>query len=177
MMATLEAQGRLDNTLVVVWSDHGEQFWEHGGFQHNQSLHAEENDAIFFLSGLDVVAQAWTEPTSTVDILPTVLQHLGQPIPGGLAGCPVKKAEVGRPQFSARQHSDAVTQAVTVGNQKLIHGWSGSFLRYDIEVDPEESVNLYEEGGAEEAVLWRHLESEVAALGRVLPEETPKGMP
>jgi arylsulfatase A-like enzyme len=177
MMAMLEARGRLDNTVVVVWSDHGEQFWEHGNFQHNQSLHAEENDAIFFMSGPDIAAEAWTEPTGGVDILPTVLQQLGQPIPDGLDGCPVKKIEANRPQFSVRQSSDAVSQAVTVGRQKLIYDWSGSFSRYDLEVDPEELVNLYQGGAEEDAALWRDLEPEVAALQRVLPLETPQGMP
>ena len=177
MMSTLEAGGHLDNTLVVVWSDHGEQFWEHDDFQHNRSLHAEENDAIFFISGPDVAAEAWTGPTSGVDIVPTVLQHLGQPIPTALAGCPVNKAEEDRPRFSVRQSSDAVTQAVTVGRQKLIYDWSGSFLRFDRESDPEELLDLYQAGGEEEAALWRHLKPEVAALQQVLPKETPQGMP
>ncbi|HNH49305.1 MAG TPA: sulfatase-like hydrolase/transferase, partial [Myxococcota bacterium] len=177
MMATFEAQGRLDDTLVVLWSDHGEQFWEHEEFQHNNSLHTEENDAIFLISGPDVKAEAWTQSTSGVDILPTLLQHLGQPIPDGLPGCPVGKAKEDRPQFAVRQSDDAITQAVTVGSQKLIYAWSGSFSRYDREVDPEERVDLYQAGGEEEAALWPLLKPEVAALQAVIPEETPQGLP
>ena len=177
MLDTFEAQGLLDNTLTVVWSDHGEQLWEHGDFQHNRSLYGEENDAIFLISGPDIAALAWTEPTSGLDLLPTLLQRLGQPIPAGLPGCPVGKAEVDRPQFSARQSRDVVSQAVTVGSQKLVYDWSGSYARYDREVDPDELVNLYQQGGEEEAALWPLLKPEVAALQRVLPEQTPQGLP
>ena len=46
--ANLESQGLLDDTLVVFWSDHGEQQLERGGWAHGQGLHPEENDAILF---------------------------------------------------------------------------------------------------------------------------------
>jgi arylsulfatase A-like enzyme len=177
MLATFEAQGRLDNTLVVVWTDHGEQFWEHDDFQHNRSLHAEENDAIWMISGPDVVGEAWTGTTSGVDVLPTLLEQLGQPIPEGLAGCPVGKAERDRPQFAVRRDDDTIMQAVTVGHQKLIYAWDGSLSRYDREVDPGELVNLYQAGGKQEAELWAWLKPEVAALQEVIPGMTPTGLP
>ncbi len=34
----LRSRGNWDNTLVVVTSDHGEEFWDHGGFEHGHSL-------------------------------------------------------------------------------------------------------------------------------------------
>ena len=37
----LRAAGRLDRTIVVVTSDHGEEFHEHGGWTHGQSLYEE----------------------------------------------------------------------------------------------------------------------------------------
>jgi arylsulfatase A-like enzyme len=42
----LEEMGALEDTLVVLASDHGEQLWDHGSLGHNTSLHHEENDAI-----------------------------------------------------------------------------------------------------------------------------------
>jgi len=35
---TLDAAGVLEHTWLVVTSDHGEEFWEHGGFLHGHSL-------------------------------------------------------------------------------------------------------------------------------------------
>jgi len=37
----LKARGRYDNTLLVVTSDHGEEFWEHGRFEHGHDLWSE----------------------------------------------------------------------------------------------------------------------------------------
>jgi len=34
----LKEQGRWDNTLLVITSDHGEEFWDHGSFEHGHSL-------------------------------------------------------------------------------------------------------------------------------------------
>lgn len=39
LLRTLEAQGKLDNTIVIVTADHGEQFGEHGLFVHGNSLY------------------------------------------------------------------------------------------------------------------------------------------
>lgn len=38
----LRERGHWDNTLIVVFSDHGEQFWEHHQYGHGVSLHEEE---------------------------------------------------------------------------------------------------------------------------------------
>jgi len=39
LLDSLEASGRLRNTLIVVASDHGEEFGEHGLFGHGNSLY------------------------------------------------------------------------------------------------------------------------------------------
>jgi arylsulfatase A-like enzyme len=41
LIAELEARGVLDNTIVIVTSDHGEQFGEHGLFLHSNSLYTQ----------------------------------------------------------------------------------------------------------------------------------------
>lgn len=37
----LEKLGILDNTIIILTSDHGEEFWEHGGFAHGHTLYNE----------------------------------------------------------------------------------------------------------------------------------------
>ena len=39
LLAELERRGELDNTVVIVTSDHGEEFGEHGLFGHHQTLY------------------------------------------------------------------------------------------------------------------------------------------
>jgi arylsulfatase A-like enzyme len=41
LLARLRATGEADNTLILVLSDHGEEFWEHGGAEHGHTLHRE----------------------------------------------------------------------------------------------------------------------------------------
>lgn len=65
-------------TLVVMHSDHGEEFWEHGGFEHNHSLKPEVHDAVFMVR-LPGQQQGRRIPTTTelADLLPTVLDLVG----------------------------------------------------------------------------------------------------
>jgi arylsulfatase A-like enzyme len=37
----LVARGRLDHTLLAFTADHGEEFWDHGGFEHGHSVFGE----------------------------------------------------------------------------------------------------------------------------------------
>ncbi len=41
LVAGLKARGRLDNTLLIITADHGEEFWEHGRFEHGHDLWSE----------------------------------------------------------------------------------------------------------------------------------------
>ena len=42
LLRELEATPRWDDTVVVLLSDHGEEFREHGGIYHNHSLYDED---------------------------------------------------------------------------------------------------------------------------------------
>ena len=41
LLEALQARENWDETVVVLTSDHGEELWDHGGFEHNHSLHPE----------------------------------------------------------------------------------------------------------------------------------------
>ncbi len=41
LVAYLEKLGHKDDTVVIVVSDHGEEFWEHRGTQHAKTLYQE----------------------------------------------------------------------------------------------------------------------------------------
>jgi arylsulfatase A-like enzyme len=80
---------RLDDarTLVVFHSDHGEEFWDHGRFEHGHSMHEELLRVPFVLSFPSALRPARV-PTQVrvVDIFPTVLDLLGLEVPDGLRG-------------------------------------------------------------------------------------------
>ncbi|MGE3668953.1 MAG: sulfatase [Polyangiaceae bacterium] len=76
----LEESGQLDDTLWVITSDHGEAFYQHGGVTHGKTLYDEEARVplLFHWPG-HVKARDIDEPTSHLDILPTLLDLVNVP--------------------------------------------------------------------------------------------------
>jgi len=78
---------RHPNTLLVVTSDHGEEFMEHRGWLHARTLYNEILRVPLVLWGPGVPAgRRVTRITSATDVFPTVLDLVGLPVPDGLQG-------------------------------------------------------------------------------------------
>jgi arylsulfatase A-like enzyme len=88
LFARLRDVGALDNTLVIVASDHGEEFWEHGFGAHGHSLYTELIRAalLFWSPQLLPAARRISEPVQLIDIMPTVLELVDVKRPAGLHG-------------------------------------------------------------------------------------------
>ncbi len=81
LFAALKGRGLYDDTLIVVLSDHGEQFGEHGDIGHGHSLYQEELRVPFVVK-LPGQAHAGTSKAALVEmagIAPTLLATLGLP--------------------------------------------------------------------------------------------------
>jgi arylsulfatase A-like enzyme len=172
--AKLETRGVLEKTLVVLWSDHGEQFWEHGLWGHGLSLHAGENRATAAFIGPGVPHHAWKGATSHTDIAPTILTALGVAIPPEYSGGVVGTQSQNRPLFAATGPKYyPVSQSVSQNNQVLIYSWGGKKRLYDWSTDPFEQNNLYDSNSVIAQDLWAHLLPEIEALQELLPERDP----
>ncbi len=71
------------DTLVVLHSDHGEEFWDHGGFEHNHSLSDDLVRAVLWIrppGGWAGGPHRVKAPVGLVDIVPTVLDLVGAPL-------------------------------------------------------------------------------------------------
>ena len=88
LSAKLKSLGILDNTLIIVVSDHGEEFWEHGWTGHGQSLYQElaHGVLVFWSPKLLPVPRRVSEPVQLIDVMPTVLDLLGLKIPDVVQG-------------------------------------------------------------------------------------------
>ncbi|MFW2389278.1 MAG: sulfatase [Polyangiales bacterium] len=87
-LAKLEELGLDENTIIVVTSDHGEEFQEHGSWGHGHSVYQEllHVPLMFRWPGV-VPANTRIGPVvSTMDIGPTVLEATGVPIPDEFEG-------------------------------------------------------------------------------------------
>lgn len=163
LITALESRSLLDNTIVIITADHGEEFGEHGAIGHAETLHAEVMDipmSIFFperaTAGLAV-----DEPVSLVDILPTVLDLSGLPVAesqgrslvplldGGDFGAPraVYSQNFGKhgQQWAART---ADHKFLFRGNEKTPH------KIYDLREDPGEQNAVDSDELARQGAEW-----------------------
>ncbi|MBK8270424.1 MAG: sulfatase [Planctomycetes bacterium] len=93
-----EESGKFENTLVVVAGDHGESLGEHGEPTHGVLLHDSTLRVPLILHWPralppEKVVEANVE---LVDVLPTVLEAVGAPLPQGLSGRSLKPLWEGR---------------------------------------------------------------------------------
>jgi len=88
LMQRLDELSRLDNTIIVIVSDHGEEFMERGRWGHREvNLHDEilKVPLIILLPGL-AAGQVVQHQVRTLDIMPTLLELSNCPPPKGLMG-------------------------------------------------------------------------------------------
>jgi arylsulfatase A-like enzyme len=78
IVAALEARGLLESTLVIVTSDHGEEFFDHGGFGHGHSLHREllHVPLIWCAPGRLPAGRVVASQVRLIDLVPTLLELL-----------------------------------------------------------------------------------------------------
>ena len=175
----LESRGLLDDTLVVVWSDHGEAFWEHGHQSHAWTLHPHENDGIAFFWAKNIVSEVWREPTVAIDLTPTLLSIFGIEVPATLTGHALGTAPEDRYRHGYSISRTDPVQSIQDGSWKLIYLWNGTVELYDLHADPDETDNLYTSDHPAARTLWEALRPRVEAATALAEEWTvtwPEGL-
>jgi arylsulfatase A-like enzyme len=88
LTAKFKDLGLLDNTLVIVASDHGEEFWEHGLGAHGHSLYSELIHVVLMMWNPKLIPhpRRVADTVQLIDILPTVLDLLGLKPADGIEG-------------------------------------------------------------------------------------------
>ena len=146
LIAGLAAQGRWQDTALVLVADHGEAFYEHGLPTHGTTVLEEQVRVPMLLRLPGEAPRVVVEPVSVLDALPTVYRAMGLPRHGALQGrddvLEPSYAGGARPLFFSIQgmtHEDGILE----GNWKLIvnHDRRESAL-FDLARDPGERYNL-----------------------------------
>lgn len=150
---------REPNTLVIISSDHGEEFFEHGGTRHGKTLYDEvcKVPLVITLPKADrnhLRINEISSPVSLVDVAPSVLNYLGLPVPPSMEGrVDILSGEVPRDRevFITLNCPEYLTAALIVGDKKVIAMLDGDDVRteyYDLSTDPGEQkpLPLDEEG-------------------------------
>lgn len=159
MLAYMRSKHLLDNTTIVVTSDHGEQFKERGNVGHGYTLHDEEiRIPLLIKTPGQKEGKIVSTPVSHMDIFPTLLQLSGVPkiaehIGVSLVSNEGHKRDVGIiSEVSRRYNLKAVVTEdrkkligeyeVTVGLYAPLHS-EKSLRLFDLKADP------FEEKGTE----------------------------
>lgn len=172
MLADLEQQGLLGDTLLVVTSDHGEGFGEHGEHGHGLLTYQESLAVPLLVRGPGVPAGHRVElRVGLVDLMPTLLAALGAEVPEGLTGrsfLPLLAggtAAADAPEsfyfeslLGQEDRNWAPITGLLRGEDKLIAVPRPEL--YDLAADPGETNNHLEN----ERRRWRELDEELRAL-------------
>jgi arylsulfatase A-like enzyme len=85
----LKSLGLYDQATIIVTSDHGEEFWDHGGFEHGHTLYDELvliPLVIKFPASMDLPKRVVQPQVRILDVMPTVFEILGVPSPESFVG-------------------------------------------------------------------------------------------
>lgn len=165
----LEKLGIAENAVIAVVSDHGEEFGEHGSVLH-EKLYATVTRVpmIVRVPGGDPVVIR--RAVDTVDLMPTLIELAGLPLPEGLQGRslassvlrgiePMDELGLAHSPFWGDQRavvSDEFHLVLTLDSSRV------ELFRY--RTDPLELHDLAEEAEAEVEGLIRGMRGSVAAL-------------
>ena len=86
LLDALAAMGLLDTSLIVFVSDHGEELLDHGSLLHGYTLYQEQLRIPLMIRHPELPARRISRLSRQIDVLPSVLELLGIPIPAALQG-------------------------------------------------------------------------------------------
>jgi arylsulfatase A-like enzyme len=145
VLAALKESGALENTIVVVWGDHGWHLGEKGMTGKN-TLWERSTRVPFIWAGPGVKAgQKCGRCAELLDIFPTLLQTLGLPARPELEGhslvAQLKDGNAPR-EFPAITTHNQNNHAIRTENWRYIHYADGTEELYDEAADPNEWTNI-----------------------------------
>jgi arylsulfatase A-like enzyme len=175
--------GLFDRAIIVLLSDHGEEFQEHGWVLHSQLYTTVTRIPLIIRPPGGTEGRAVTEVVESIDIMPTILEMAGVSLPqtpihgrslGGLMEG--RKREPSRafgefPPFGGtRHHADETYHLVT-------HDGAGAFELFDYRNDPLElrdlSADMPEvvESMTDELEIWSSTLAAIEPFVRAKPGE------
>jgi uncharacterized protein (TIRG00374 family) len=175
LLDKLRELGLYDDTLIVLTSDHGEEFQEHGGFWHGLTLYDEQVHVPLLVKWAGDGPRPQGDPdghlVGLLDVAPTILGRAGVPIPSTLQGVDLALSALQRPErnrivFAEEDHEGNVLRAVRTEEWKLIEANPGNprgltpLELFDVAGDPRERTNLAAERQDRVAEMRRHADAQ-----------------
>jgi arylsulfatase A-like enzyme len=141
IVAALRDRNMLENTVLVVLGDHGEEFYEHGTFLRGQSLF-EESLHVPMLIRLPQAANRTGHIgglRQQIDVLPTIVEALGLELQGNVLPGRSLLSTTGHPNVFFSQHLAGSLLAMRSGNRKYLYNLRTEQTSvFDLDRDPGE---------------------------------------
>jgi arylsulfatase A-like enzyme len=208
LVQRLDERGLGGRSLLALYADHGEEFHDHGRMWHGQGVYGEmiRVPLILWSPGRIAAGLNIEEPVQLIDVMPTLLELSGLPVPKGVqgqslrpllappAGTGTVRAASGwnrrpaiaekQPMGDARYPQAAESYAIIDGRWKLIHNVARppdlpEFELFDFYRDALDQKNLAAENPEVVSRLSRALDAwhQGAQAARLKPDsETVKGL-
>lgn len=182
----IKAKGLLDDTVIVIVSDHGEEFDDHGGWLHGRTVYDESVKIPLIIHVPGFGAGRIDKLVAEIDLAPTLCELVGVPTPRQFAGKAIPSAYARfNPKNNRRIYlenflDDNCKQGVRTGNWKIIRNCAAqppSFELYHLKRDPKEIKNLYRRNKEKAKIMTERLNEVYASLptaqqpNRELPQE------
>jgi len=147
VMSTLDSLGLRENTIIVLWGDHGWNLGEHNFWSKHNTLHNALNAPLIISAPGYEKNQQSSGLVEFIDIYPTLCELAGIPLPEHLHGSslvplleePDKKWK--EAVFPRYKTGDAVVTDRYTFTRFTIKDKT-EYMLYDLEADPEENINL-----------------------------------
>jgi len=156
LLGGLKARGLYDDAMIIFLSDHGEEFYDHGGWWHGQTLYDEliRVPLIIKPPAGGAYGQTSTMLARHIDIAPTIIAFAGLEQPEAMTGVSLFDQQ-GQPTaletayiYAENDFEGIELEAVRTAETKLIHANKGNkrdlkpVEYYDLTVDPGETESL-----------------------------------
>ena len=194
LFGELERRGLLERTLLIVTSDHGEEFWEHGHWGHGRTMYDEQSrvplilhvpEAMRAALGLGEGARTIRQQVRLVDLYPTLLDLLGIPLTHTVHGRSLRPTLHGQRLPAVDAFSESIywgkTEVKALRSERYkyfrglaknpardpVEGWEAL---YDLAADPRELVDVR---SSNERILvhMRSLVDRILAAGTTAGED------
>jgi arylsulfatase A-like enzyme len=172
LLKRLEDLGVAQRSVVVVVSDHGEEFKEHGTLGHGRDLYDEVIRIPLLMADLRQPSQERRvgEEVRSIDLFPTLCALAGVLPPRGVQGASLipflsGAGGEGRPAISETIRFDAYRKSYREEKAKLIVGLENNSREfYDLQSDPGERIDLWQQRAVEALAMEQALFERVDVL-------------
>ncbi|HET9531615.1 MAG TPA: sulfatase-like hydrolase/transferase [Blastocatellia bacterium] len=161
----MESAGRMNDTMIVIMSDHGESLGERGIYKHSTQLYNEQAQVPFIIYAPNLGPSRIPDYVTTVDLSPTILNAVGLAHPEECAGVsllPLMRGEpfthppvygeqtydyispFVRPEQTVHKESKKYMVITQDGYKMIFNRNAYSFELFNLKEDRREERNLYD---------------------------------